>query len=1172
MTKHLLAILAALALFSGTFQLATPVTSAADVVNGPFNGSFIPDGLGLKKPLNPEGSPVQGGKPWTMYFWVKSDDAAASSSTLLAGFGDPAGAAGTQRFITLRAGKISFWSGGAEVRTQSALRVNQWHFLSATFDGEGVLSVYGDGVKLASQKIKLLDAEAFIHLAPIVKPWTEAAHFAGKIADFTLLPVALTNEEIRSQMARARRLDLTPFEAASKTWQVQLKGQDGLRAPQDAATLPRSPVEPSAPVAKQIENNQPSLTSRGDGEWTLSGGWRLIEAPKIRAGGATVSRPEFKTTNWLDAVVPGTVLTTLVERGIYPDPDFGLNNLAIPESLNKQDYWFRTQFNPPASPAKRRFTITFHGINYLAQVWFNGKPLGDIRGAFTRGVFDVSDLIIPGKPNALAVRVSPPPHPGIPHEQSLAAGPGPNGGAMCLDGPTFICTEGWDWIPGVRDRATGIWQDVTLKATGSVTIGDVHVVTDLPLPDTTRAAVTLTIPLKNDSGRAANGTLEAEFEGVRIRKSIVVVPGQTEVILSPADFPQLNINKPRLWWVNGYGKPELYRLKARFTTTATGESDVKSLRFGIRELSYELTLMDGTGRLQRVEFSPTDVAPIIGEGLVPARIAVNNRAGKHVVNVSHEGMIESVEGWVASFMPGGETSTAIRALQDRRASPHLVLRLNGVRIPCKGGNWGLDDTRKRVSRERMEPYFRLHREANLTMIRNWCGQNTEEVFFDLADEYGLLVWNDFWLSTQEWNLEPSDTALFLQNARDTISRFRHHPSIAIWCGRNEGVPPPAINEGLDELIRTLDGTRYYMPNSRDINLQGSGPWHYSDIVKFFTTRGRGFSTELGLPSPPALDTMRLMLPPTDRWKPNDVWAYHDWHTKSGGDTAQFTKAMDDELGAPTSLEDFDRKAQLLNYASHRAMFEGFNANLWKPNSGRLMWMTHPARLSMAWQMYSIDYGTFGSFYGIKKACEPVHVQLNLPNLETAVVNNTTIELRNLRLSARIFSIDGKEIYTRIEKLDASASATTENFRIEIPKSAGTDVVFIKLELLDPAGRKLSENFYWQATQPSGYRKLNDLVGVELDCLATKKVDSGSVRVEIELSNPTATIAFATQATLRNRLDKSRVLPAYASDNFVSLLPGERRTLTVEVPKSAIRSDMEVALTGWNVKELATRIR
>ncbi len=1139
----------------------------SDVLIGRYSASFIPDGVGLKKVLNPETSPLQGERAWSIYCWVKSDDLIAGS-TLLAGFGEPDGAHGTQRFFAVRAGKVSFWSGDTEVVTPTPLKVGEWQLLAATFEG-GNLTLYSDAKESAVKKLQLLAAAPNIHLAPVTKPWHDARHFAGKIADFTLVSRALAAEEIRALTVQAKSLDLIAFEAASKTWAVQLKGQDGLRAPQDATTLPRPIIESSKPITKTMSDNPPLLSPRADDEWTIAGGWRLLEAPKIGVGGAVISRPDFTTKGWMDAVVPGTVLTTLVERGVYPDPDFGLNNLLIPESLNKQDYWYRTEFNPPATLKGRRFTLNFHGINYAAAVWLNGEPLGEIKGAFIRGEFDVTKLLILGKPNALAVRVSPPPHPGIPHEQSIAAGPGPNGGAMCLDGATFICTEGWDWIPGVRDRATGIWQDVTLKASGAVKIGDVHVVTDLPLPDTTRAAVTLTVPLQNDSGSPVSGFLEAAFEGVTVSKRIIVAQGKSEVNLSPKDFPQLNVNQPRLWWVNGYGSPELYHLKVRFKLR-DGESDSKTLRFGIRELSYELTLLDGTGHLRRVEYTPTDaIGDIIGEVKSGTGKHVGNQ---HVVNVSHEGMSESAEGWVASFMPGGETSQSIRGLADRRASPYLVLRLNGVRIPCKGGNWGMDDSRKRVSRQRMEPFFRLHREANLTMIRNWCGQNTEQVFFDLADEYGLLVWNDFWLSTQEWNLEPTDSALFLRNARDTISRFRHHPSIAIWCGRNEGVPPPAINLGLDELIRTLDGTRYYSPNSRDINLQGSGPWHYSDLVKFFTTRGRGFSTELGLPSPPAIDTMRSMLDESDRWSPNDAWAYHDWHSKSGGDVAQFTKAMDDELGAPDSLEDFDRKAQLMNYVSHRAMFEGFNAHLWKPNTGRLMWMSHPAWLSMAWQMYSADYNTYGAFFGIKKACEPVHVQLNLPGLETAVINNTAAALRNLRLQARVLSLDGEELWRREEKLNIAASTASENFKIEMPEQVAHGAVFIKLELRDEADRLMSENFYWHAAQPSGYRKLNDMKIVTVACSARQTNEAGFIRVTIDLFNRSSVIALATQIALRRASDKTLVLPAYAGDNFISLLPNEKRRVTVEVPTSAISGEMEVALTGWNAQSLTAPIR
>jgi hypothetical protein len=377
---------------------------------------------------------------------------------------------------------------------------------------------------------------------------------------------------------------------------------------------------------------------------------------------------------------------------------------------------------------------------------------------------------------------------------------------------------------------------------------------------------------------------------------------------------------------------------------------------------------------------------------------------------------------------------------------------------------------------------------------------------------------------------------------------------------------------LDALIRTLDGTRYYSPNSRDINLSGSGPWHYSDIFKFFTTRGRGFSTELGLPSPPPADTIRSMLAPADHWPPNDAWAYHDWHSKSGGDTTHFMKAMDDELGAPTSLEDFERKSQLLNYVSHRAMFEGFNANLWRPNTGRLMWMTHPAWPSMAWQMYSSDYTTYGAFYGIRKACEPLHVQFNLPGLETAVVNTTMREFPNLRLSVRMFSVDGAELKTREEKVTAHANATTESFRLELPEQAARSVVFVKMELKDESGQLLSENFYWYSSQAAGYRKLNDLPAAPVDCLAVRTDEAGMVRVSVELANRSQIVAVASQVTLRDARSRARVLPAYASDNYVSLLPGEVRRLTIEVPAGATGGDKEIALTGWNVRSLTIPVR
>jgi hypothetical protein len=517
MTDNRILLLTLLLILTGGLQTATK----PDSVSGPYHGSFIIGGVGLKKPLSAESSPLAADRAWSIYCWVKSD-APQTARTLLAGFGEPgAEEAGTQRYFAVRAGNVSFWTGNAEIQTQTPLRHGSWQFLAATFTG-GRLVLYSDGVQMASGKLVLSAAAPVIQLAPVPALWPDATHFAGRIAGFTLLPRTLPPEEVRRLGAQPGNLDAIAFEAASKSWPVQTKGQDGLRAPQEPATLPASVAELSRPQAQPLVDNRPVLASRGDGEWALSGGWRMSEAPKINSEGSAISQIEFKPQGWLDATVPGTVLSTYVDRGVYPDPDFGLNNLAIPETLSRRDYWYRTEFNPPASLRGRRLTITLHGINYAASVWLNGKLLGEVRGAFSRGEFDVSANVTPGRPNALAVRVSPPPHPGIPHEQSIIAGPGPNGGIMCLDGPTFICTEGWDWIPGVRDRATGIWQEVRLKATGLVKIGDPHVITDLPLPDTSRASVNLTVPLRNDSARPVAGVLEAAFEGVTIRRRVVV--------------------------------------------------------------------------------------------------------------------------------------------------------------------------------------------------------------------------------------------------------------------------------------------------------------------------------------------------------------------------------------------------------------------------------------------------------------------------------------------------------------------------------------------------------------------------------------------------------------------------------------------------------------------------
>ncbi len=934
-SSRLFVLLLLVSLCAGLSLSAQIVPTNDPPVYGPYNVTSAQGGDGVHKKMVEKDTVLRAESPWTMYAWVQTDGA-VTAPTLVAGYGDVSGE--YSRYLGLEPGRLMLWAGPDNSLSAAAtVMPGKWQMVAATFDGQSVFRLYSDGAQVGQGVLTLGRVAPIVQIAPPLPmaapgmPTFQGQHFGGKVADFTIVRKALTAEQIKKLAASPPNFGLIVFEEGAKPWPVQTRGQAGYRAPQDPATYPHSRAPYPAAVAKPLPTG-PEIVANGDNQWTLAGGWRLAAAPTVKGNAAEIAKAGFDTTGWLVATVPGTALTTMIDRGVYPDSDYGLNNLVIPESLNKQDYWYRDEFKAPKSGAKR-FTLTFEGINYAAEVWLNGKPLGNIKGAFIRGIFDVTDELKPGQTNVLLVRVSPPPHPGIPHEQSILGGPGENGGAMVLDGPTFMATEGWDWIPAIRDRDTGIWQPVTLTASGVVKIGDVQVITKLPLPDTSKADVEVNVPLENASDKPVKGTLQVVIESVTVTKDVTVAPGKSEVKLTPAEFAQLTLQHPRLWWPNGYGKAELYTAKVEFSEDSVA-SETKNVRFGVREVTYELGLLDSKGQMRRVEVSPT---------------AARAR-GEQVVNVTHEGIRQIPApdpfpemlpkewkdywlAWAASLTPAGETSPAVVPVNDSAMGHYLVLKVNGVRIAARGGAWGMDDSRKRVSREKLEPYFRLHREANVNIIRNWMGQDTEETFYELADEYGMMVWNDFWTTTQDYNTEPLDIDLFLANTKDTVLRFRNHPSIVMWCGRNEGVPSPILNKGIIELLDKYDGTRYYSPSSNQVNLQNSGPYKYQDPRLYFTLWNHGFSVETGTVSLSTLESFEAWIPKEDQWPIGDAWAYHDWHQSGNGEIEPFMKEVETEFGAGTSLVDFERKAQMLQYVTHRAIFEGMDQHLWAPNSG-----------------------------------------------------------------------------------------------------------------------------------------------------------------------------------------------------------------------------------------------
>jgi len=500
---------------------------------------------------------------------------------------------------------------------------------------------------------------------------------------------------------------------------------------------------------------------------------------------------------------------------------------------------------------------------------------------------------------------------------------------------------------------------------------------------------------------------------------------------------------------------------------------------------------------------------------------------------------------------------------------YLVIKVNGVRIAARGGAWGMDDSRKRVSREKLEPYFRLHREANVNIIRNWMGQNTEETFYELADEYGMMVFNDFWTTTQDYNTEPLDIPLFLDNLRDTVLRFRNHPSIVIWVGRNEGVPSPILNAGIIDVLNKYDGTRYYDPSSNQVNLQNSGPYKYQDPRLYFTLWNRGFSVETGTVSLSTLESFQAWMPKEDQWPIGDAWAYHDWHQSGNGEIEPFMKEIETEFGAGTSLEDFERKAQMLQYVTHRAIFEGMDQHLWAPNSGRMLWMTQPAWPSNMWQILSSDYDTQASFYGVKKACEPLHVQLDLSDYSVAVVNTTTTAQPGMTVAATVYSLDNKQLLQHTEKKDVAANDVTAGFKLDLAPVMGTNVVLVKLELQNAAGQAVSDNLYWLAAASPIYRQLNHLPAASIVASATM-ISAGKIRVT--LRNTGAAAALQNKLTLVNTADGTRILPAYYSDNYVSLLPGETREVEIEYPPGAAKGSPQVELRGWSLAETSVAVK
>jgi hypothetical protein len=828
---------------------------------------------------------------------------------------------------------------------------------------------------------------------------------------------------------------------------------------------------------------------------------------------AWTQAPGPPTTGWFPAVVPGTVLTTLVANHVYPEPLYGENNrpTIIPESLSRTAYWYRTTVVLPRSFADGRVWLNFDGINYVADVWVNGARVGAVRGAFARGRFDVTALVTAGQPTAIAVLVHPPVEPADPLEQTQQWGLGLNGGVLSHDGPTFVATQGWDWLPGIRDRDIGLWQPVTLSRTGPAILRDPYV-TSLVAPDRSSADVTIQATVENATGRPVTATVVGTFGLIPVRSARLTLPpwGRQLVTLSPATLPALHVVAPRLWWPNGFGEP--YRYPLALTVEAGGaRSDRLDLLVGLRSLAY--------------------------------------RYG---------------------------------------AADTLTLVVNGVPVFAKGGNWGMDEALKRIPRERLEAQMRMQRDAHFTIVRNWVGQSTSEEFYDLADQYGLLVWDEFFQPAagldsgrrrgEDGERDVTDVALYLANAREKLLRFRNHPSIVLWCGRNEGEPSPrALAAGLEALAAELDPSRLYQANSdAGRGVRSGGPYAWQAPPAYFGEGPDGalplvpFKTEIGAVSIPTLESIEGMMPAADTASfpaaITDDWAEHDFAIGGGNNGAPaYLTALEARYGDISSLPRFVRAAQMANYEALRALFEGRVAQLFHPATAVITWMSNPAQPSTTWQLYSYDLEPFASYFGARKGCEVLHIQLNASDGHILVINHTPTPVAGLTYRVRILALDGSTRADRQASVGvAAASAATDLGPVGEVDVAG--VHFVRLDLVDAHHGLVSDNFYWRnALVEHALAALDTLPLVPVDVVVVRADRPGLVRLEVTLSNPTGTVAVMAHLQLRRASTGVRVLPVSYSDNYVSLLPAERRSVTIEARVSDLGgADPLVTIDGWNV--------
>lgn len=534
--------------------------------------------------------------------------------------------------------------------------------------------------------------------------------------------------------------------------------------------------------------------------------------------------------------------------------------------------------------------------------------------------------------------------------------------------PAFMASAGWDWMPYVPGLNGGITNDVYLTTTGLVALEDVWVRSDLP--DVNQAHISVETTVKNLSAERMSGTLQGTIMpgNIQVSKSVAMEAGESKSVkLDKEEFARLTIDNPRLWWPNGYGEPHLYTCDLEFVIDDVA-SDSKEVTFGIRK--YDCKTENGA----------------------------------------------------------------------------FTLYVNHSKVLMRGGNWGMTEYLQRSRGEAYDTRIKLHADMNFNMIRCWTGCVTDDEFYQYCDQYGIMVWDDFWF---HGSLFAPSQEIFMSNAVDKIKRLRNHACIAVWCGANEGIPGGEKDRGLDlalrEAVRDYDGNdRHYQSSSNSGGgLSGSGWWVNQHPKTYFSgpnSSGGGdwngagtwaLRTEIGTATVTTFESFREFMP-EDSWWParNEMWNKHFFGSlaETAG-TDNYFNTVNENYGTSGEIDEFCEKSQYLNLEVMKAIFEGWNDNMWNNATGVLIWMSQPAYPSLVWQTYDYYYDATGAYWGAKKACEPLHIQWNYSNNSVKVVNTTLNDYSGLKAKATVYNLKGEayEPLCREKTVHSLSNTATEAF-------------------------------------------------------------------------------------------------------------------------------------------------